>query len=83
MAVVSRGCVPLSLSPGRGDISCPAGRDANPRARGCARTGVLPVELGGGSAPPGWVPSTHPEVQHPSCRLINCQLTLPSFTSRI
>lgn len=47
MAVVSRGCVPLSLSPGRGDISCPAGRDANPRARGCARTGVLPVELEG------------------------------------
>lgn len=38
VAVVPRGCVPPSLSPGCGDISCPAGKDANPKARGCVLT---------------------------------------------
>lgn len=52
MAVVPRGCVPPSLSPGCGDISCPAGKDANPKARGCVLT-----------PPP--VCSTDPTARHP------------------
>lgn len=52
---------------------------------GCVHAGVLSVELGGGAAQPGWVPkpSTHPEVQHPSCRLINCQLIMVDFADGI
>lgn len=52
VAVVPRGCVPPSLSPGCGDISCPTGKDANPRARGCVLT-----------PPP--VCSTDPTARHP------------------